>query len=169
MEYIASADQKALSERYRVTVIIVLFFVSSVIVLMITAQIVKVAPRVVETIDWVKILYTTALVIGLAVVMLRRVLLSRFVMRGAARKGASALLRRLMMISIIGSSLGEAVAVLGFIGYLATGAGHYIWRLGVIGLLLIVYSFPRRGEWVRNLALVPRETQDEKLPGPSGV
>jgi hypothetical protein len=41
------------------------------------------------------------------------------------------------------------VAILGFVAYSLTGDYQFCWRLSVVGLLLILYGFPRRWEWER--------------------
>jgi hypothetical protein len=43
-------------------------------------------------------------------------------------------------------------AIAGLVLYLLTGDYQYSWRLGVVGLFLLVYSLPRRGEWERAVA-----------------
>jgi MFS family permease len=169
MEYISSADQKSLNTRYRTAVVLALAFASSAIVLLIAARIITIPQQLVETVNWQKILYTGAIIIGLAAVVLRRLFLSRPMMMGAVRRGAEAVLQRLTIASVIGGALGEMAAIFGFLGYLLTGDLDYSWRLGVVGLLIIAYSFPRRGEWARQVALVEKESPEAKLLGNSGV
>ena len=169
MEYISSADQKSFNTRYRTAVVLALAFASSAIVLLIAARLIRIEPKIVETVNWQKILYTGAIVIGLAAVVLRRLFLSRPMMIGAIRRGAEAVLERLTIASVIGGALGEMAAIFGFLGYLLTGDLDYSWRLGVVGLLIIAYSFPRRGEWARQIALVEKESPEAKLLGNSGV
>lgn len=169
MEYIASADQQILNTRYRTAVVIALAFASSIIVFLIIGQLIKVEPKPVEMMDWRRILYSTAVIIGFLAVVLRRMLLSRALMSNTARQGATAVLQRLTMVSIVGGALGEAVGIMGFLGYLMTGDLDYSWRLGAIGLLLVAYSFPRRNEWARNVALVEKSGGEAKLLGQSRV
>ena len=53
---------------------------------------------------------------------------------------------------IIIGAIAEAVGISGLIFYRLTGDYQYSWRLGVVAILLILYSFPRRGEWERAVA-----------------
>lgn len=169
MEYIASTDQQILNARYRTAVVIALAFASSIIVFLIVAQLIKVEPKLTETIDWRRIIYSTAVVIGFLAVVLRRLLLSRAFMMNTARQGVSAVLGRLMLVSIVGGAMGESVGIMGFLGYLVTGDFDYSWRLGAIGLMLVAYSFPRRNEWARNVALAEKSSGEAKLLGQSRV
>jgi hypothetical protein len=54
------------------------------------------------------------------------------------------------------------VGVLGVFGYLLTGES-YSWPVGVVSLLLVIYSFPRRGEWLRALATSENRGSDGEL------
>ena len=96
--------------------------------------------------------YAIAPVVGFAIVMARRLLLSQASLRRVQSRGVTALLNRFSRVSIICAALGEAVAILGLAGYLLTGQYDVSLRLGIIGLLLILYSFPRQWEWSRALS-----------------
>jgi hypothetical protein len=58
----------------------------------------------------------------------------------------------LRVLALVSAALGELVAIMGFIAFSLTGNYEYCLRLGVVGLLLLFYSFPRRWEWERALA-----------------
>lgn len=163
MEYVSAADQPVLSARYRTAVVLALAFASSIIVFLIVAQAIDVEAKVHQDADWRRILYAGAVVAGLLAVALRRVLLARPMMASAARQGVPAVLQRLGLVSILGGAMGEMVGILGLLGYMITGDFNYSWRLGVIGLLLVAYSFPRRSEWAQNVALVEKSSSEVKL------
>ena len=38
-----------------------------------------------------------------------------------------------------------------------TGIREYSWRLGIAALMMIAYSFPRRGEWQNAVAMIEGE------------
>ena len=162
MEYISSADQKALNERYRMTAMVVVAVGLSVLLYLLLPTLIPVAPTLIETVSWTNRLYSATLVLGLIVVLTRRALLSRTVLSRATRQGTSAVLARFSLTSIICAALAEIVGVLGVFGYLVTGES-YSWPVGIVSLLLIVYSFPRRGEWVRALAASEARGADAEL------
>jgi len=98
---------------------------------------------------WTRPIYGGALVLGLLVIMTRRLVFSPLVMRPLSRQGGEVVLRALTGMTLV---LGVVAAVVGIGGplfYQKTGDAQYLWRLGGIGLLLLVYSLPRRAEWER--------------------
>jgi hypothetical protein len=152
MDYISAEDQKALNQRYRTTVIIVMAIGISVLIYMLIAKFIppKESPPGSET--WMQPIYSGAIVLGLAVVALRRILLSRMFLKQAIERGVPAVLSSLQTLTLLCSALAEVAGIGGLIFYLLTGDYQYSWRLGAVGLFLIVYSFPRRGEWERAVA-----------------
>jgi hypothetical protein len=163
MGYISSADQRSLGQRYRMTAMLVAGFGFSALILILLPMIIRVETVADGTFNWQKVLATSALMLGLASVLLRRVFLSRSVLVSAAKQGGEAVLSRLSMISVIGAAFGEAVGIAGLVGFLMTGAS-FAWPVGAISLILVAYSFPRRGEWARALELV--SAAGEKSPAP---
>jgi hypothetical protein len=157
MDYLSSADQKALNARYRSTALVVAALAASVLIYLLIGWLLT-PPASSNSLDLGKAFYLASLILGLAVVALRRLLLSPIRLRRAAAQGLSAVLSSLGTASIIGAALGEAVGILGLLAYLLIGEFEYNWRLGVIGLLLIIYSFPRRGEWVRAASAATTES-----------
>lgn len=153
MGYISSADQKSLGERYRTTAITVAAIGLSALILLLVPKIISVESSVVPTLNWPKVLSAATLFIALTVVLTRRFLLSRVMLATAARKGRDSVLGRLSMTALIGAALGELTGALGLVGYLMTGES-FIWPVGVVALILIAYSFPRRGEWARALEMI---------------
>lgn len=152
MDYISAEDQKALNQRYRTTVIIVMAIGISVLVYMLVAKFIppKESPPGVET--WMQPIYSGAIALGLVVVALRRILMSRMFLKQAIERGVPAVLSSLQTLTIICSALAEVAGLGGLVFYLLTGDYQYSWRLGVVSLFLIAYSFPRRGEWERAVA-----------------
>lgn len=163
MGYISSADQKSLGQRYRMTAILVAAFAITALVLILLPMILRVQTPEASEFNWPKVLATSSLLLGLASVLLRRVLLSRAVLANAAKHGRDAVLRRLSMTSVISAAFGEAVGIAGLVGFLMTGAS-FAWPVGAVSLILVAYSFPRRAEWARALELVAQVA--EKAPTP---
>jgi len=154
MDYISSADQQILSERYHKTRLVVVALGLSVLLYLLIGWLISPAPLSPGLASKGRFFYFAALVIGFAAVMVRRLLLSRLRLDVATRRGVKAVVNNLGSASIIGGACGEMVGVIGLVAYLMTGDAEYNWRLGVIGLLLIAYSFPRRGEWERAVSAI---------------
>jgi hypothetical protein len=154
--YISVENQKLLDERYRLGVYLTLIFGASVVFFMLIAHLIAPSTSVPGSEKWVQPIFVAVIVIGLAVVSIRRLLMSQVMMLKVAPGGANAVIDRLSTTTIVCLALAELVGLLGLVFYLLTGYFEYSWRLGVISLLLIVYSFPRRGEWER---IISRNTQ----------
>jgi hypothetical protein len=131
---------------------ITLVFGISVLVCLLIAKFIKPGEPVPGSETWMQPVYTAAIVIGLLVVAMRRIVLSKLVMGPAATRGVQAVLNILQAMTVICSALAEAAAIAGLVLYLLTGDYQYSWRLGLVGLFLLIYSFPRRGEWERSVA-----------------
>jgi hypothetical protein len=98
---------------------------------------------------WARPIYAGVLVFGLLVVVTRRLVLSPLVLRPASRQGGAAVVRVLFVMTLGLGTLAGIVGVGGPLLYQLTGDAQYLWRLGGIGLLLLIYSLPRRAEWER--------------------
>lgn len=96
---------------------------------------------------WSRNFYLIAIACGLGVVAVRRVLLASFRLKMAKQAGVAAILNNYSLASIICAAIGEAVGVLGLVAYLLTADRQFSWRLGVIGLFIVAFSYPRRYEW----------------------
>jgi hypothetical protein len=97
-----------------------------------------------------KLLYGGTIILGLVIVALRRVGLAALT-RG---KGGTAdgKLMKLQGLAIIGGAAGEIIGILGFLASFITHDYQFCWRLGVVSLLVILYSIPRRWEWERAMS-----------------
>lgn len=153
MQYLSIENQKALDQTFRITVIIVLAFCFMPVLLIGAGYFIGAqggAIRDIETYLLVtKASYGGALFAGLAVVALRRFWMT--FLRGG-KKTAAVVLNKLRLLALLSSALGEIVAIIGFVAFSLSGDYQFCWRLGIVGLLLILYSFPRRWEWERTLA-----------------
>lgn len=153
MQYISVAHQKTVAQTYRVSVIIVLAFCFTPILLMVLGRFINARGAALDepTLELIKKLaYGSALVFGVLVVLLRR--FGMAALTGRRKRSVLAVLSHLRLLTISGAALGELVTVFGFVAFALTGDYQYCWRLGVVGLLLILYSFPRRWDWERALA-----------------
>lgn len=150
--YISVENQKLFDQRYRAGVLLALIFGISVLLLMLIARYLSPAITAPGREHWVQPVFIMVIVIGLAIVTIRRLLLSRALLAKVAQGGANAVIDRLLTTAIICLALAELVGLLGLVFYLFTGYYDFSWRLGVVSLLLILYSSPRRGEWGRTIS-----------------
>ena len=172
MNYISSANQPQLSARYRLTVLIVVALgISTVLYVVIGWAFAPAMPR--ANYEWLAnshyIIVSIVLVAALATVFLRRFLLMSSGLLEAGRKSLSALLSRLYLASLLGAVIGDVVGILGVVAGLMTGNKEYSWRLGIAALLLIAYSFPRRGEWERAVAAMEQEKSENRDANPANA
>ncbi len=149
MEYISVEHQKALAQRYKTAMILAFVFLATVLVIILIARIITPKEVVPGSEKWMQPMFASVIAIGLIVVFLRRILMSQMVLGQASLRGVNVVLDKLMTATIVCLAIAEFVAILGLVFYFLTGDYQYSWRLGVVSVLLILYSFPRRGEWER--------------------
>jgi hypothetical protein len=95
-------------------------------------------------------LYGIAVVLSLGVIVFRRLSLSHArTNRVYVTRGATGVVQQMMMTTIIVAAMSEAVALLGLILTLLGRLLEDMWRLGIVGAVLLVYHFPRRSAWQR--------------------
>jgi hypothetical protein len=149
MEYVSAENRKLLEPKYRMAMVVVFGFIISVLFYLIVAKLVRPGEAIPGSEAWQRPIYGGALILALIVIFLRRFLMSSFIAGRAASGGIESVLRNLLLVSILISVAAEVVAILGMLFYFLTGDPDYSWRLGAIGLILLAYAFPRRGEWER--------------------
>jgi Na+/proline symporter len=154
--YISVENQKALANSYRTGVRIVLIIGLSLFVFMLIVRFISPTTPFPGSEKLIRPIFMAALVLGLVAVTVRRWLMSQSMMAKVAPRGVNALLRRLLTITFICLAIAVSVGILSFAFYLLTGDYENSLRLGLISLLLVFYSFPRRGEWER---IISRNTQ----------
>lgn len=155
-DYISVENQKVIAHRRKTGVILTLAFAASVLFYLLVARFLPPVSVTSGSENWVKPIYVAAVILGLAVITIRRLFMSQLLLGKVAGGGVNAVVGRLSTTTIICLSLAELVGLLGLFFYLSTGYYEYSWRLGVISLALILYSYPRRGEWDR---IISRNTQ----------
>src|SRR5215213_924184 len=101
MQYISVENQKALDQRYRLMMMIVLAFGMSVLICLLIAKFIRPGEAPPGSESWMQPAYSAVIVIGLSVVVLRRIVLSKMVMGPAAIRGAQAVLNTLQAMTII--------------------------------------------------------------------
>jgi hypothetical protein len=157
MAYSPASERAPLNSVYRKTALIVGVLALSALLIMVAGYFVP--PPLNGNPHFIFAVYVIAPVVGLAVVMARRLMLSQASLRRIESRGTAALLIHLSKVSVICAALGESVAAIGLVGYLVTGQYDVSLRLGIIGILLILYSFPRQWEWSRTLSALDDDDQ----------
>jgi hypothetical protein len=94
----------------------------------------------------------TTLTFGTGSIILRRTKFSAMRLQDiAALKGASGLLKTLETTTLQVALLGGAISVCGFIATFMTGDGFYTYRSALVGLAVLLYSYPTHASWQRAL------------------
>jgi hypothetical protein len=153
MRYISVEHQRAISERYKIASIIVFVFCASVVAFIAVGRFIPPPGIVPGGERLTTIVPAVVIVLALLIIVFRRVWMSAMVMGSAPRLGADAVLKRLLIMSVVCAALSESVAIIGLIFYMLTGGYRYSLILSLVSLMLLFYTaFPRRGEWDRAVA-----------------
>ncbi len=101
---------------------------------------------------WRQGIYGLAFVMGIGVILLRRWLLGlRRLARVMQQQGVEGAIEHLVKATLLLGSLSECVALLGFGLSLRTRVFEDMWRVGGIGAILLLYTYPWRSAWSRAL------------------
>jgi hypothetical protein len=154
--YISVENQKALANSYGMGVKIFFVIALSVLAFMLIPRFISPNTALPGSEGLARPIFIAVIILGLVVIAVRRLLMSQWMMAKLAPRGVNALLGRLLTTTVICLAMAELVAIGGFILYLLTGDYEYSWRLGGVSIFLLLYSFPRRGEWE---SIISRNTQ----------
>lgn len=95
-----------------------------------------------------RIAYGFAFVYSIGLIIFRRAMLrSDRLMRVVMKRGLRGLVDHLSTLTILMAALGEVVAIVGLVVSVLMRAMEDMVRLGGVGALLILYTFPRRSKW----------------------
>ncbi|MCS6816916.1 MAG: hypothetical protein N0A16_03195 [Blastocatellia bacterium] len=95
-------------------------------------------------------LYGAAFVMSIGVIVLRRWLFGiGRVGRVAQRHGIVGVIEHLLKSTIILGAISESVVLVGFVLSMLTRVFEDMWRLGGIGMVLLLYTYPWRSMWAR--------------------
>lgn len=90
----------------------------------------------------------TILIFGLGAIALRRTRFAKMRLQDiGALQGAGGLLITLQRTTLLIALIGIAVAVIGFVSTLLTGAAVYTYQAGVVAAAVLLYGYPVRRSW----------------------
>jgi F0F1-type ATP synthase membrane subunit c/vacuolar-type H+-ATPase subunit K len=163
----ADLEKIHLAPRYRATMTIVMSFVATVFVYTLVAYILtlssSLAPARSDTGGIEQALYGAAFLLGISVVLLRRTWFNTpRLTRIVEDKGLRRLVDELSSKTIVLSALGEAVALLGLVLSLITRSFEPMLRLGIVGVILMLYTLPRRSVWEKTVRTFSRFAVEEQ-------
>src|ERR1044072_3790485 len=88
------------------------------------------------------------LIFGLGAIALRRTQFAKMRLQDiAALQGASGLIITLQRTTLRVAMIGAAVAIIGFVATLITGAPLYTYQTGVVASAVLLYGYPVRSSW----------------------
>jgi len=106
----------------------------------------------------------TILMFGLGSIVFRRTRFAQMRLQDiAAVQGATGLLVSLERTTMLVALIGAAIAVIGFVATLLTGAALYTYQAGVVAAAVLLYGYPVRNSWQQALA---RFAPEELAPPP---
>lgn len=93
-------------------------------------------------------IYVGVIIVGFLVVVVRRLGLSSLILGPSRARGAAAVWRTMALLSFFSGAVAVSMGLAGVLVCLLTGDYQHCLRLGGVGVLLALYSLPRRREWL---------------------
>lgn len=69
----------------------------------------------------------------------------------AGLRGVEGLIKHLVQVTVVSAALGEAIGLLALLVSFFGGGRDHVITLGVVGLLVVLYNFPRRAAWQKTI------------------
>lgn len=69
----------------------------------------------------------------------------------AGLRGVEGLVKHLVQVTVVSAALGEAIGLLALLVAFFGGDRNHVLTLGVVGLLVVFYNFPRRAAWQKTI------------------
>lgn len=140
--------QAELVQRHKSTATTVLSLLVGVILLCVLATVSRkfLTPRNNPSLDMAARI--SMLIFGLGAIALRRTRFAKMRLEDiAALRGASGLMISLQKTTLLVAMIGVAVALIGFVATLMTGAPMYTYQAGVVAAAILLYGYPARSSW----------------------
>jgi peptidoglycan/LPS O-acetylase OafA/YrhL len=104
------------------------------------------------------------LIFGLGAIALRRTRFAKMRLQDiAALQGPSGLIITLQKTTLLVALIGLAVALIGFVATLMSGAPLYTYQAGVVAAAVLLYGYPVRASWEQALKRYSSNEADEDL------
>jgi hypothetical protein len=141
--------QSRVAEAHNKAKVIVLVFAASIIVYMVAGLVLINArqPRVLSSQVPIPF-YVAALFLALGSIAVRRTQMRRLRLEVVAGlRGTGGLINHFMQVSIISAVLAEIIGMLALVIVFFGGDQSDVIRLGLVGLFVALFAYPRRGAW----------------------
>ncbi|MGI8787554.1 MAG: hypothetical protein ACR2HG_07335 [Pyrinomonadaceae bacterium] len=148
MEEISSGNRAELEKKYRATAIIIVSQIILAVVLTILALLI--APNSADSISQQTLttLWVAMIFIAIGAFVLRRMFFRWDRLNDIALLGGVlGVLRTLQINAIILGALAEAIAIVGFVITILSGAKFETLRAAVVALIVFLINFPRKSVW----------------------
>ncbi len=151
-EQLSTEARQILESNLRFGRAVVLVLLLIIVILLVVALLVPTGQANPAAGELIRPIYIAELVAGLLVIVVRRLILSSWILGISRRGGRGRVVQTLLFLSLFGGTVAVTMALTALFVCWLTGESHHLLRLGGIGLLLALYSLPRRGEWSQALA-----------------
>ena len=153
MAEISAENRTELEKRYRTAAFVVIAQILTTLGLIVVAFFVAQTSESSATSQSILALWIIVLFIAVGAFVLRRILFSWERLKNTALvKGVPGLLQTLQTNSILLSSLGEIIAIIGFLVATLGGNKWDMFRVGTIALIVFLANFPRKSNWKKIVA-----------------
>lgn len=152
MEYISVETQNILARKYKSAIYVAFIGAVFVLLLVLAGKIIPVQETSLDIGNWERMIWGAVIALGILVVFLRRVLTSKSMLNKFKSNGSGEIISMLFASTIISIFIAELIGVAGLFLYKITANNNYSWRFGVIAIIIIIYSIPRRNEWEKIVA-----------------
>jgi hypothetical protein len=145
--------QSRVAEAHNKAKVIVLVFAASIIVYAVVGLILLNArqPRILSSAVPIPF-YVAALFLALGSIAVRRTQMRRLRLEVVAGlRGINGLINHFLKVTIISAVLAEIIGVLAFVVVFFGGDKSDVIRLGVVGLVVALFAYPRRGAWQQTI------------------
>lgn len=148
MQEISAENRTELEKRYRIAAFVVIAQIFTALLLTVAAFFIAQTFENSVTSEGMLALWITVLLIAVGTFILRRFLFSWERLKNTAIvKGISGALQTLQINSILLGSLGEIIAIIGFLVAVLGGNKWDMFRAAAVSLIVFLANFPRRSNW----------------------
>ena len=167
MDSISPEAQEELTRRHKAASTTVLGLIVAIVLLSVVAYLGKPYFSELESrpIDWAFLILI--LMLGLGAVAWRRTKFAPARLQDiAGLYGVSGLVKTFEKTTLQLAILAAGIALIGFIATLMTGQEFYTYRASAIAILVLAYTYPTKGSWVRAVERYTAKPDEPETPEP---